>query len=71
MAYDEEIKRILSDGEWHSTKEVTRKITEMRKKFANWHLVYRELEKLNHQGKVVRIERPRIILWKLKDRVKL
>jgi len=67
MAYDIEIDKILSDGDWHSTREIVRGITKMRKKFANWHLVYRELIKLNHRGKVIRIEKKRIILWKLKN----
>jgi len=66
MAYDEEIKKILSDEDWHSTKEITRGITKIRKKQANWHLVYRELIKLKEKGKVVMIEKSRIILWKLK-----
>ena len=68
MAYDKEIEKILSDEDWHSTKEITRKITEMRKKEANWHLVYRELAKLRETGMIEKIEKPRIILWKLKTR---
>jgi len=68
MAYDEEIEKILSDEDWHSTKEITRKIAEMREKLANWHLVYRQLIKLKECGMVEKIEKPRIILWKLKTR---
>jgi len=66
MAYDKEIEKILSDNDWHSTKEITRKITKMRKKEANWHLVYRELRRLKDGGSVDMIEKSRIILWKLK-----
>lgn len=67
LNYKQEILKVLDHEKIKSTNEIMKALQEKTKrKFINWHLLYRHLRDLAEQGKVEKLEAVGGLFWRKK-----
>lgn len=57
---------VLSETKIKSTNEILKEIEELTGQSVNWHMIYRVLSELHHEGKVEKLEAKVGFFWKKK-----
>lgn len=57
---------VLSETKIKSTNELLKEIEELTGQTVNWHMIYRVLSELHHEGKVEKLEAKVGFFWKKK-----
>lgn len=64
--YEKIVLSVLSDKKIKSTNEVLKEIEGITGQSVNWHMIYRVLLELSHEGKIEKFEAKVGFFWKKK-----
>ncbi len=64
--YDKAVFDVLSDKKIKSTNEVVKEVEKATGRSVNWHMIYRVLLELSHEGKAEKLEAKVGFFWKRK-----
>lgn len=64
--YDKAVFDVLSDRKIKSTNEIVKEVEKATGRSVNWHMIYRVLLELSHEGKAEKLEAKVGFFWKKK-----